>query len=92
VYSPPPATKNLTASLIKRADSSFDIFQLDATAFPGNSGSPLYDGDTGEVIGVINSVFVKGAKENILKDPSGIAYAIPTRYVQALFAQTGLWP
>ena len=64
------------------------MFQLDATAYPGNSGSPLYDGNTGLVIGVINSVFVKGAKENVLRDPSGITYAIPARYVQELLKRT----
>jgi serine protease Do len=72
-----PLPQGLTPKLIKRADDPFTIFQLDATAYPGNSGSPLYDGETGEVIGVINSVFVKGAKENALRDPSGITYAIP---------------
>jgi len=90
VFSPPPGTRNLTAKLIKRADNPFLIFQLDATAYPGNSGSPLYDGDTGEVIGVINSVFVKGAKENVIRDPSGITYAIPARYVEALLKRAGL--
>ncbi len=92
VYSPPPPTHHLTTPLIKRAETSFDIFQLDATAFPGNSGSPLYDGDTGEVIGVINSVFVKGAKESLLRDPSGITYAIPVNYVNALRSSVGQQP
>jgi S1-C subfamily serine protease len=90
VFSPPPNTRNLTAKLIKRAEDSFLIYQLDATAYPGNSGSPLYDGETGEVIGVINSVFVKGAKENVLRDPSGITYAIPAKYVNALLEKAGL--
>jgi serine protease Do len=90
VYSPPQASRNLTAKLIKRAANPFLMFQLDATAYPGNSGSPLYDGDSGAVIGVINSVFVKGAKENALTDPSGITYAIPARYIHALLAQAGL--
>lgn len=90
VFSPPPTTRSLTAKLIKRAEDSFLIYQLDATAYPGNSGSPLYDGETGEVIGVINSVFVKGAKENALRDPSGITYAIPARYVNALLEKAGL--
>ena len=90
VYSPPQASRNLTAKLIKRAANPFLMFQLDATAYPGNSGSPLYDGDSGAVIGVINSVFVKGAKENALTDPSGITYAIPAKYIHALLAQAGL--
>lgn len=90
VYSPTSGTRSLTAKLIKRADDPFLIYQLDATAYPGNSGSPLYDGETGEVIGVINSVFVKGAKENALRDPSGITYAIPAMYVKALLEKAGL--
>ncbi len=90
IFSPPPGTQSLTAKLIKRADNPFLMFQLDATAYPGNSGSPLYDGNTGAVIGVINSVFVKGAKENVLRDPSGIAYAIPAKYIEALLEKAGL--
>jgi hypothetical protein len=35
-------------------------------------------------------VFVKGAKENVLRDPSGITYAIPGRYVKALLEKAGL--
>lgn len=67
---------------IKRG--SFDIFQLDATAYPGNSGSPVFDPETGEVIGVINMVFVKGSKESALSQPSGISYAIPANYLKRL--------
>ena len=60
------------------------MFQLDATAYPGNSGSPVYDPDTGEVIGVVNMVFVKSTKEAALTQPSGITYAIPSRYLVEL--------
>ncbi len=90
IYSPTPGTRSLTSKLIKRADDPFMVFQLDATAYPGNSGSPLYDGETGEVIGVINSVFVKGSKESLLRDPSGITYAIPGKYVRDLLEKAGL--
>jgi S1-C subfamily serine protease len=92
IYSPPPSVKKLTPKLIRQAEDPFLMFQLDAVAYPGNSGSPLYDGETGEVIGVINAVFVKGAKENALKDPTGITYAIPSKYVRALIEQAGLKP
>lgn len=63
---------------------SFDIFQLDATAYPGNSGSPVYDPETGLVIGIINMVFVKGSREAAISSPSGIAYAIPVDFLKAL--------
>lgn len=62
----------------------FQVFQLDATAYPGNSGSPLYDPETGEVVGIINMVFVKGSKESGLSQPSGISFAIPIEHLQNL--------
>lgn len=62
----------------------YEVLQLDATAYPGNSGSPLYEPRTGRVIGVINKVFVQQSKESALKKPSGITYAIPIRYAQEL--------
>ena len=64
--------------------SAFSVFQLDGTAYPGSSGSPLYDPETGAVYGVINMVFVKGLKEAALSQPSGITYAIPSNYVRDL--------
>jgi hypothetical protein len=39
---------------------------------------------TGEVIGVINKVFVQGTKEAALTQPSGITYAIPANHLRAL--------
>jgi serine protease Do len=65
----------------------FTIFQLDGTAYPGNSGSPVYDPASGRVIAVINAVFVKGLKENAISNPSGITYAVPARYVRRLLEQ-----
>ena len=65
---------------------TFKIFQLDATAYPGNSGSPIFDTDTGDVIGIINMVFIKGSKEAALSNPSGISYAIPSNYLLQLIA------
>ncbi len=62
----------------------YSVFQLDATAYPGNSGSPVYDPETGLVIGVINMVFIKGLKETAITNPSGISYAIPVNFVQEL--------
>ncbi len=79
---PAAHSSQLKPELIRRLGSGpFRVFQLDATAYPGNSGSPLYDPATGEVIGIVNMVFVKGTKESALTQPSGITYAIPSRYL-----------
>ncbi len=82
---PVPAAGQLDATTLRRLkDQPYEVLQLDATAYPGNSGSPLYEPETGRVIGVINKVFVQESKEALLEKPSGITYAIPVQYVQAL--------
>ena len=58
--------------------------QLDATAYPGNSGSPLYDPASGTVLGIINMGLVKGTKESAITNPSGITYAVPAHFIHAL--------
>lgn len=68
-------------------NGTFAIFQLDATAYPGNSGGPLFDPNTGEVLGVVNMVLIKGTRESALSQPSGISYAIPIRHVKDLLGQ-----
>ena len=81
---PQATTQSLSAAQIKRLREPFDIYQLDAVAYPGNSGSPVIDQASGLVIGIVNSVLVKQGRENVLKDPSAITYAIPVRYLHAL--------
>ena len=81
---PSNAIRPLDKKLASRLQSPYTVFQLDATAYPGNSGSPLYDFNSGEVIGIINKVFVQGTKENAITDPSGITYAIPVQHVKKL--------
>ena len=44
------AASQLDSTQIRHLRSRFDVFQLDATAYPGNSGSPLYDTETGKVV------------------------------------------
>lgn len=81
---PVPQARQLNKLLYERLQTPYKVFQLDATAYPGNSGSPLYDTETGEVVGIINKVFVQESKESLLAKPSGITYAIPIRHAVEL--------
>jgi len=81
---PQLGSKVLSAKMIRAMRNPYDVLQLDATAYPGNSGSPVYDQRSGNVIGVINSVLVKGNKEAAIEKPSGISYAIPVSFVREL--------
>ena len=82
---PPPNAARLDAATVARLrQPSFDIYQLDGTAYPGNSGGPLLDAETGQVLGLVNMVLVKSSRENLLSQPSGISYAIPVEHLRAL--------
>jgi S1-C subfamily serine protease len=71
-----------TASRLRQGN--FSVYQLDATAYPGNSGGPLVDIDTGAVLGIVNMVLVKGSHESALAQPTGISYAIPISHLREL--------
>lgn len=91
VARPGITARQLTPRTISRIrDDAYMVFQLDATAYPGNSGSPLYDPDTGEVYGIINSVFIQGTREAAVSRPSGITYAIPSAYILDLLRRERL--
>jgi S1-C subfamily serine protease len=66
---------------------AFRIFQLDGSIFPGNSGSPLYHPTTGDVQGVINMAMVRNLREGTSLQPTGIAYAIPSRFLAELLTR-----
>ncbi|WP_206604749.1 S1 family peptidase [Kineobactrum sediminis] len=81
------AARDLSAAQMLRMRNPFNVLQLDAIAYPGNSGSPVYHPDTGRVLGVVNSVFVKESREAVLERPSGITYVIPVVWVRELLAR-----
>ena len=86
-----PTARTLDPALIRKLRGErFAIFQLDATAYPGNSGSPMFDIRTGDVVAVVNATFVKAGKESVLTQPSGISYAIPSLYFSRLLEGQGV--
>jgi len=90
VVIPQLSAQLLEKKVVSRLISPYNVFQLDATAYPGNSGSPLYNPDTGQVIGIINKVFVQETKETVIQKPSGISYAIPIIHLQELLKKIRL--
>ena len=84
---PSPSARQLDTRTVQRLrDGPFAMLQLDATAYPGNSGGPLFDVETAAVVGVVNMVALKGTRESALTQPSGISYAVPVEFVLRLLA------
>lgn len=84
VMLPQAEARQLTAKQLRQLRKPFMVYQLDATAYPGNSGSPVYNVETGEVIAIINKVLLTGNKESALTNPSAITYAIPVEHLKAM--------
>ncbi len=84
---PAMQSDQLTLEMMKRLAHKNLIYQLDATAYPGNSGSPVYDPVTGDVVAIINKVIVRDTKESALSSPSGISYAVPVKYISTLLTR-----
>ncbi|MFK5986600.1 MAG: serine protease [Pseudomonadota bacterium] len=89
---PVPSSAHLNSKIIRHLQQPYMIFQLDATAYPGNSGSPVISKISKQVIGVINKVFIKESKESVLQKPSGITYAIPAEHIISLLKKNKLMP
>jgi serine protease Do len=87
---PAPTSRQLSGRVLQRLrQGPFKILQLDATAYPGNSGSPVFNAETGELLGVVNLVLVKSTRESALSSPTGITYAVPAVHVRDLIEAAG---
>jgi S1-C subfamily serine protease len=81
----------LTADRVRRLRNSFIVYQIDTNAYPGNSGSPLYDVATRQVLGVVQSVAVREKTQaSAIEAPTGFTFAVPSQFVSALLARNGL--
>jgi serine protease Do len=90
---PAPTAAQLDPRAVSRLRAgNFEVLQLDATAYPGNSGGPVLDADSGEVLGIVDMVLVRGSRETALSAPTGISYAIPVSYLRSLLEEQGATP
>lgn len=87
---PAVSAEQINLKMLKRMKNPYLVYQLDATAYPGNSGSAMYDKKTGEVVGIINKVLVQSTKEAVISNPSGITYAIPVKYLHQVIKEHNL--
>jgi len=87
---PAVAAEQINVAMLKRMRNPYLVYQLDATAYPGNSGSAMYDMKSGQVVGIINKVFVQATKEAVISNPSGITYAIPVRYLHQVLRENDI--
>lgn len=76
-----------STTLRRLSTGTYSVFQLDATTYAGGSGSPVYDPETGDVLGVVNVTPARDGKPGAQAQPAGMPYAIPSRQVKALLEQ-----
>jgi len=86
---PAPNAHALDARTITRLrEGNVALLQLDAVAYPGNSGGPLFDADSGIVVGIVTMGLIKDTRESAISVPTGITYAVPARYLRELLTDS----
>lgn len=84
----PSTTKGLISAFRPKRVGDIEVqhFQLDAMIMEGNSGAPVFDIETGEVLGIVNAKFDPLMMGNIpriivggrpILSPTNIGFAIP---------------
>lgn len=84
--SPVSRGEELSAAYMRALRGGFMVYQLDGTILPGHSGSPVYDIRSGKVLAVAMAALNLRAKSGDESRASGISYAVPAEYVEALLA------
>jgi S1-C subfamily serine protease len=85
---PLPVGVKMTPELQTALKNPYNLYQLDMVAFPGNSGSPLYDAGDGTVIGIVNMTLATKTREHLFDKPTGIAYAVPVRWIHDIIRRS----
>jgi S1-C subfamily serine protease len=85
---PLPKGAKMTPELAEVIKNPYKIYQLDIVALPGNSGSPLFDAHTGQVLGILNKVLGNRTREHLIESPTGISYAVPGKWIEELIIRS----
>ncbi len=86
---PAANAKQLDAGVVRALKAApMTLFQLDATVFAGHSGSPVYDENTGDVLGIVNMGFLRGMKDPVVGQAARISFAVPVRFLRDLIGST----
>ena len=81
----PTRAADVDSSTLRRLSSGgYTVFQLDTTAQAAASGSPAYDPDSGEVIGMVNVAAPRDPSSTRSAQPAAMPYAIPSRQLRAV--------
>lgn len=87
---PVARSEQLSAAQLRAIRDNFDVYQLDALALPGHSGSPVFLTSAPGVVAVLMGSLKAGlpsvAGEGI---NLGVGYAVPVHYLRALLESLG---
>jgi S1-C subfamily serine protease len=66
-------------------DNKIDFVQIDSHVNPSNSGSPLFDNETGKIVGVVSGTFNNTVKSQVeIQIPRNMGIVKPALYITAL--------
>jgi hypothetical protein len=85
---PLPAGHPMSPRLKAALANPYELLQLDLVAYPGNSGSVVFEPGSTKAVAVLNKTLATQTREHLLSKPSGIAYAVPARWAGALLKAT----
>ena len=87
----PTLQKGIISAVLPFASQTPYAFSINIMTQGGASGSPVFDCNTGKVLGVLyaglNDIAVTISNKDLYKVPTNISYVVPSHYINFLFKQ-----